>query len=232
MKTIVWIFCLSLVLVACKDKPSEANEAEDIHVTCENKATFGDTTFCLPKLEGMTEGYKTTAIKNHANTLMDDQNTILAYYIPDIVAQKLKNNQDTVYDNYYKVYAPNITLNYSMTPFEMKEVMNSMANGMITINQSEVEQKLRDHSQMARNTPLLLERYSPTQETSTIISLMPNASGETYSANAVSISSLLLKDRLVFIAHYLNYKNESTITQLKKDNDTFIEKFSTINPNN
>lgn len=226
MKNSIWLFLCFLIIVSCKNKNSE--EISQVSI-CTKEAVFGDTTFCLPQLKGFTEGYKNDVIKKILLPFENEQTKTLAYYIPDAVFNTLIKNKDTVYDNYYKVYAPIIALNYSMTPFEMNEVLNNMANGMREVSLEKLEEKLQDPNFLSPSTPILLERYSKNEKQSTVIALMEDTSNQKTKANAVAITALLVKDRLVFVAHYLDYKNEQTISTLKTNNANFIESFLAAN---
>lgn len=226
MKNSIGLLICVLFLISCKHNNTEVNNQKN---SCANQAVFGDTTFCLPQKKGFTEAYKNEKIKKVLAPFDNEQSKTLAYYIPTPVFSALIKNRDTVYDNYYKIYVPKIALNYSITPFEMNEVLNNMANGMRAVTTDELDEKLQKPEFLSSSAPLLLERYTKNKTQYTVIALMEDTSNPNIKANAVSITGVLVKDRLVLVAHYLDYYNQQTISQLKENNSNFIENFITTN---
>jgi len=43
------------------------------------------------------------------------------------------------------------------------------------------------------------------------------------------MNALLIRDRLIFVTHYLDYEDDTSITSLKENTANFVEKFMDAN---
>jgi len=239
MKKLFILSLLFIFITSCKNN-IETPEAVSVNETietapettpekevCKNEAIFGDTTICLPEIEGIIDGYKNPKIKAHANQFADDQNIILAYYLTNETYEKADDIENTSYDNYYKVYAANAARNYNMTMSELNEMMKMMTGGFLDKTMEDVNKTLDNNIQLGQ--PILIDRYSTNSNSSSLVILMDVETAENSKTLAVTINALRIKNRLVFMAHYLNYKDEKTFKKLKENTTTFINSFIETN---
>ncbi len=235
MKNILLLTLTILLCFGCKDtKSSQETDNQLVAASdttdCVDTVAFGDTTFCLPKIEGMTQGYDDPIIKAKADEFDDPQNTILAYYVPTAVFKQRDSLAFITYDNYYKVYTSNMAKNYEMKPAEVQEVMRGMTGGMMNSTIAEVNEDFKNSNKpLEIGQPTLVEKYEGYNNSSTAIVLMGLTKDTVDKVMAIAMNVLLVKDRLVFMAHYLDYNGQASIEQLKENNSNFLKEFYKVN---
>ena len=236
MKKISLLIAILLFFVCCKNKSEVAVEyADETTVTvtktaCMNEVYFGNTAICLPEIKGIIEAYSNSKVKLRANEFQDGSNTILGYYLDDETYKKVENFADISYDNYYKIYASAEAIDIKIGNAEMREVANMMTAGLLDKTLEDVnESNVFGEKEIKISQPVLVEKYSLTSASSTMIIFMRISNQETDSIKAISMTSAVIKERLVFVAHYLEYRNEETVSNLKEHTATFMNAFFEAN---
>ena len=197
---------------------------------CDNQVSFGDTKFCLPEIEGIKECYSHPKVKLRADEIEDPDNTTLGYYLNNEYYSRVNDIEDINYDDYYKIYAPNVGKGYNMTVSEMKQVMSMMSSGFLDKTLEETNEEIKSSGKgLQLSHPTLIEKIELNDRSSTIIVLMRVSGFIVDKVMALSMSSVLSKDRLIFIAHYLDYQDEKTISNLKENTSVFIDAFQKAN---
>ncbi len=230
------IIVLCLVF-ACKNntKTEEKVPAQEIiavdPIVCDNEVRFGDTKFCLPEIAGIKECYDHPKVRLRADEIEDLDNTTLGYYLNDETYSKADEIENINYDDYYKVYAPNVGLGYNMTISEMKQVMSMISAGFIDKTLEETNEDIKKSGKgIQLSQPILIEKFELNDRSSTLMVLMRVTGVNVDKVMALSMSSILSKNRLIFVAHYLDYLDENTIAKLKENTSVFIETFQKANP--
>lgn len=234
MKNAFFILTILFLSIGCKNTSEEKKETPVISTeassNCTNKTTYGNTSICLPKIKGSTEAYSVPEVRKRANEFEDTNNTILGYYLDNTTYQKISDFSTISYDNYYKVYAPTAATDVKMGPSEMKQILEMMTTGFLDKSIEDVNKNnLFTDKDLEITQPILLEKYPLTKNASVIIFLMNITSEDTTQIKAASMSTVLAKERLIFIAHYLDYKDETTLTKLKEHTATFTHAFIDAN---
>ncbi|MDT0556101.1 hypothetical protein [Patiriisocius hiemis] len=233
MKNALYFFCIFLLIVSCKEKNKNSsleNVVENNHnKNCENTIDYGDRTFCLPMIEGYTEAYKNPAFKKRADAFEDKQNVTLAYYVTNELYSKADILDTISYDDFYKVYVSKMAKNYAMTQTEMSEVMNAMTGGMLEKTVDDLKKEGTLTNKLSINNPVLVNKFKPHYDALGAIVLMEMFSEYETKTLALSMNTILVKNRLVFVAHYLDYKDEDTFNTLKKNTENFIATFIEAN---
>lgn len=230
--SIVFIF----ITITCKNN-SEADKnmsAPDIvavdQIPCDNEVYFGDTKFCLPEMKGFIECYNHPKVKSRADEIEDLDNTTLGYYLNDETYSKVNEIEDINYDNYYKIYAPIVGKDYNMTVSEMKQVMSMMSAGFIDKTLEETNEDIKKSGKGVQlSQPILIEKFDLNDRSSSLLVLMRVSGVNVDKIMALSMSSVLSKNRLIFVAHYLDYEDEKTIAKLKENTTTYIDAFQKAN---
>ncbi|MBZ0326976.1 MAG: hypothetical protein K8F54_05180 [Altibacter sp.] len=236
MKKLTLLIVALVFMTGCKNdtKKNEESSAVPIETTskvaCTREATFGDVTFCFPNIEGQTECYTHPVINTRVNAFNDPDNEILGYYISNTNYENVDNLDGVSYDDYYQIYAPNLAKNYRMTTAEMNQIMGMMTTGFLDKTMDEVnESDSFSKNDIAITQPMLIEKYTLNSNSSTMIVLMSITNTSENKTMAVSMNALIVKDRIVFVTHYLDYKDDASITSLKKNTAHFVEKFMDAN---
>lgn len=233
MKNTLYFFCMFLLTIACKEKHNNSTKENIVEKNydknCKNSVDYGDRAFCLPTIKGYTEAYTNPNFKKRADAIEDEQNVTLAYYVTNDLYSKA-NALDTIsFDDFYKVYVSNMAKNYSLTRNEMNEVMNAMTGGMLEKTVDDIKKEGKLANNLSIKNPVLVDKFKPHYDALGAIVLMEMASEFETKTLAISMNTLLIKNRLIFVAYYLNYKNIETFTVLKKNTEDFITTFIEAN---
>ena len=234
MKNIILILSVFILFTNCKDEKNKTVQKDTKETSntndnlCNNEVAYGDVTFCLPQLNGITEAYKDPIILRRVNRFEDKSNIILGYYISEEVYAMKDSIEHVDFDNYYKVYAPKQGVNLNTNTSQMKEIMNMMTSGFIdkTLEKSNEDFKT---SGIEMSQPTLIEKYQLNRESSTMVILMRIRNQNTDKLVAITMTAILMKQRIVFVAHYLDYKDDKTIKLVKEHTDTFINELLLVN---
>jgi hypothetical protein len=236
MKKITLLLAMIVLFTACKNNTNkeEKTSAEPpeiaVKADCSRETNFGDITLCFPRIEGQTECYTHPAINARVNAFNDPDNTILGYYINNTHYKNVDNLDEVSYDDYFQIYAPNMAKNYRMTLAEMNQIMGMMTSGFLDKTMGEVnESESFTKNDIAITQPMLIEKYSLNTRSSTMIVLMGISNTSENKTMAVSMNALLVKDRIIFVTHYLDYEDETSIASLKDNTANFIKKFMEAN---
>ncbi len=232
MKKIIFLFLAIGLLVSCKDNPqtktpvTQKKTVEKVSKDCTKEVAFGDTTLCLPNVSGWVECYDNVNVKQRFDPYDTSDNMTLAYYLSEKTYKQVDNLTGLTFDDYFKVYAPNQGKNKDMTASEMKQIVNMMSGSFISKTMEETNKELQQKGKdISMTQPILIDRYQPQANASSVIILMNIGMGEESMIMAMEMTATVVKKRLVFMAYYLHYNDEKTIKELKKNSDLFVGKF-------
>jgi hypothetical protein len=224
------------MVFACKnetelEKRAKVSDSESVDPKiCKNEVTYGDTRFCMPEIEGITECYEHPKVRSRVDEIEDLDNTTLGYYLNDDTFSRVDEIENINYENYYKVYAPNAGKDYNMTLSEMKQVMSMLSTGFIDMTLEDTNKDIkRSGKEVELSQPILVEKFEHNDHSSTLMVLMRVKGINIDKIMALSMSSILSKKRLIFVAHYLDYRDETTIVRLRENTSSFIEGFQKAN---
>ncbi|MAP55478.1 hypothetical protein [Altibacter sp.] len=233
MKKTILLLLLLATLVGCKD-PSEKNNASPTAIQdaphCESQATFGDLSVCFPEISGLSECYDNPNVRAAVDQFNDSENTILGYYIEDTLCKNASTFGNVSYDNYYQIYAANMAKNYHMTADEMNQIMTMMTSGFLDKTMEAVNDSAAfSEKKIEVSQPTLIEKYKLNSRSSTLILLMNIANENEARTMGVSMTAVLVRDRLIFVTYYLDYEDDTSIDAIKKNTKLFITAFLKAN---
>jgi hypothetical protein len=236
MKKIILLVSALVFFVNCKNdiKQTEENSITSLEsiekVECTRETTFGDISLCFPNIDGQTECFTHPVINERVNAFNDPENTILGYYIETRHFENIDSLASESYDNYYQIYTPNLAKNYRMTITEMNQVMGMMTSGFLDKTMDEVNESTSfSNNEITISQPILIEKYTLNPKSSTMIVLMEITNTAKNKTMAVSMNAMIVKDRMIFVTYYLDYKDETSITLLKENTANFVAKFMAAN---
>ena len=227
------VFCLAFACKNISDADEKETDSDSLKVTpveCENEVSYGKINYCLPEIEGYKECYNHPEVRSRADEIEDPDNITLGYYINDSIYSRVNEIEDLNYDNYYKIYVPNAGMDYNMTASEMKQIMSMMSTGFLDKSMEDTNEEIkRAGKEVELSQPILLEKFELNDRSSTILVLMRVRGENIDKVMAISMSSVLSKKRLLFIAHYLDYQDETTLVRLRENTTLYIEAFLKVN---
>ena len=230
MKKFVLLSIGLMIVLSCKNN-SENKEETNIATTvfCSNEVNFGNTPICLPEIKGLVEAYKHPKVKLRADEF-ETTNFILGYYLDDVTFKVVDHFESVSYDNYYKVYAPKDAADMKMGVAEMKQVSDMMTSGFLDKTMEDLnDSDVFSEKEIKITQPVLVEKYTLNKNSATIILFMRFSDPDGDQLKAISMTSAIIKERLVFMAHYLDYKDEDTVETLKANTKNFMDSFFEAN---
>ena len=230
------VFVIGLLLVVSCKNNSENKKADIVDTTisetklkCTNEINFGNTPICLPELKGLVEAYSHPKVKLRVDKF-EDSNTTLGYYIDDETYKDVENFESVSYDNYYKVYASTEAMDTNIGRSEMKQISEIMTTGLIDKTMDNLNESDSFSAREIKITqPVLVEKYALNSNSATIVLFMRISNSEIDQIKAITMTTCIINERLIFIAHYLDYKDEKTLKLLKANTKTFMDAFFEAN---
>ncbi|QNJ98100.1 hypothetical protein ALE3EI_1542 [Constantimarinum furrinae] len=224
-----------MIVVGCRN-PSEKEkltiqENANLPITdCNTKSDFGNITLCLPHIEGQTECHTHPKVQRHLAKFEDPENVLLGYYLSDRTFERVDSLGHFSFDNYYKVYASKKVLGVEADRKMLKDVMALMTSGFLDMTAEELNKdKNFSKHQINISEPVLLEKYTLSGDASIMVALMRLSGEQSNHLMAFTMGSVLIKKRLIFVAHYMDYTDESSIQTLKRNTEEFIKALNAAN---
>lgn len=194
---------------------------------CVREATFGDTDICLPAIEGYKECYTYPIVKQTADATEVPINMVLGFYLDNETYSKKDNIGTFDFDNYFKIYATKQIKNLKADTNILKQMQDMISASFITENWDEFKKQLDSVDYEGEiGVPTIVKTYNVNDQSFTAVMLMQqqmeNGEINTFS---FTVNGLLLQERLIWMAYYLDYEDEASIKQLQENNDRILTQF-------
>lgn len=194
---------------------------------CVREAVFGDTNICLPEIEGYQECYTYPIVKQMADAKEVDINMVLGFYLDDQTYDKKNHLEDIDFDNYFKIYATKQVKNFKADTSILKQMQEMISSNFITENWDEMKKEIGTVNYEGEiKAPTIVKSYNVNDQSFTLIMLLKQQmeNGEV-NISPFTINGLLLQDRLIWMAYYLDYNGEESIVELQENNDRILAQF-------
>lgn len=191
---------------------------------CSRVTPYGDVEICLPSIDGYSECYLNPVVKGLADHFEAPMNMVLGYYLPDSIYAKVDVLDQLSYDNYFKVYANKEMGTVKAGKKELEAIYKEVAENTISKNWSEVKGTVEGKLEgLQIGIPTVIEQYSLNDASKSLVMVINYSLGDESLPVIMAVSFIVVKERMVFLAYYLNYKNEDTIEKLKTNSSQIIE---------
>lgn len=222
MKKLVQIVCLVLAFegmaIAQKEK-------------CSRITHFGSAEICLPTMEGYKESYSDSIVKHIADATEVPANTILGYYLNHATHKRILSTGIDNYEDYFKVYGTKQVQDYKADKAILQQ-MNAMLSGnFITKNWDEFEEEMEGKGLGVEiGVPVVIKTYNLNDASFTYVMLVKYMlkDGNAFTM-AMTLNGLLMNERLVWMAYYLDYKGEASINRLQQQSNLIIKQLLEAN---
>lgn len=190
---------------------------------CERNTNFGEVEICLPKFENYKECYPDSIIKIIADATEAPTNIVLGFYLNNETYSQIDSLDQ--FDDYFKIYGTkevkDLRFNKKML-HEMKAhfggIFNSLEWNMIQ------DQLKQITNEIEIGKPISIKNYSHNEQSFTYVVLTKfQLNNEESYTMAMTINGLLLNDRLVWMAYYLDYEGEESLEEVQKKSNMIIE---------
>lgn len=195
---------------------------------CTRTTKFGKAEICLPVVDGYQECYTHPTVKEIADNTEAPMNMVLGYYLNDQIFEKKDSLGLISFDDFWKVYGTKQIMDMEADAKMLKEMDDMMATNFMTKNWESIKSGVGGlELGVEIGTPVVIENYNLNNNSFTLIMLIDyEVEGVEPFTMAMSANGFLISDRMVWMAYYLNYKNEETIQKLKDNSNRILAKLS------
>jgi hypothetical protein len=223
MKRILYL----ILLIAFSAEWTDAQQ-----MPCARTTNFGKAKICLPKIDGYQETYTHKAVKQLANATEASANEVLGFYLNNATDAKKDSLGLFSFDDYFKIYGTTQIENVKADVNMLKQMQELLSGNFVSKNwdqvKTEIEKKGLD---IEIGVPVVVKSYNATDNSFSYVMITNyNVPGGDTKTIAMTMNCILMKERLVWMAYYLNYQDELTISIIQKNTDAIIRALEKANP--
>lgn len=192
---------------------------------CQRVTIFGNLSLCLPNIKGYEESYSNSNVKELADATEVPANRVLGFYLNKETFKRVDSLGEFSFDDYFKVYGTRQIENYEADKGSLKEMYSVIEGNFISKNWENVEKEIdKIGLDLEIGVPIMVKSYYLNENTFSFVLITKyQPEGEDSYTLAMTMNGLLIKNRLVWVAYYLNYNGDETITLLQKNSDRIIK---------
>ena len=186
-------------------------------VDCSRTTKFGEVDLCLPNIDGYQECYLNPEIKQIADATEVPTNVVLGYYLNNATLGNIDDPELPYFTDFFKVYGTLQVKDLEADEAILKEMQEVLEGNFFSANWGEIKDELAElELEIEVGEPRMIESYNLNKESFSLIMLTKYDLDEENSYTlAMVINGILLKDRLVWMAYYLEYEDQSTFETIK-----------------
>ena len=195
-------------------------------INCVRKAYFGKTEICLPQIEGYQECYSDSIVKQVADGTEVPVNMVLGFYLNNETFEKKDSLGLFSFDNYFKVYGTKQIKDYKANYELLKQMQEVLAGNFISKNWELMLKEIdKIGLELEIGVPTVIKTYNLNKNSFTYVMLARyEIEGVEPYTMAMTINGLLINERLIWMAYYLNYNGDKTILELQEKSNTILTK--------
>lgn len=194
--------------------------------SCDTTVSFGEIEMCLPSIEGWTESLGHPSMSSRWGAFVNPENTTFGVYISDKQLALGDAFQEVVLDDYFKLYATAGSDQYKIDTAQLTELIEEFNGSAFRSQWSDVEEYLEGkRSDIDLGRPVLVESYRLNDNVGTSLYMMRSMINGEEHYTLMTVSLVLMKKHLVFVAHYLAYNGPESVKSAKSKCDYFNLQF-------
>jgi len=212
------LFCVTTI-VACNDSGSTI-AAQGL--SCDKRVAYAGESFCLPIVNGWKEGLLDPLLSNRRGMFVDPTNITFAVYLADESWSLGKGLETAILNDYFKVYATQAGEKFKVSEEQLSQLNQEFNGSALRSQWNEVETYLNGkYADAMVGQPVLMESYQPKRGIESNVYLMRGEVEGKEMYTLVTISLCAIKERLLFVAHYLEYNGPTSVMSAKSKSDYF-----------
>ena len=193
---------------------------------CVRKAKFGETEICLSQINGYQESYVEPKVKQLADDTEVPTNMILGFYLNNQTYEKRDSLGLFSFDDYFKVYGTKEIKNHQADSKLLQEMQTILSNNFVKKEWELIKKEVDEIGlDIEIGVPMVIKTYNLNDNSFTLVMLTRYEfeGGNSYTM-AMAINGLLINERLIWMAYYLNYTSEETISRLQENSNAILVK--------
>ena len=197
---------------------------------CVRTPSFGEKDICLPQIKGYVESYLEPDIKILADATEVAANQVLGFYLNQETHQNKEEGGLDEFDDYFKVYATTQLEDLDTDEAMLRQMQATLDGNFITKNWDEMEKEIdKIGLEVQVGVPTVIKSYSLDDNSFTYVMLIKyQFEGMDPYTMAMTMNGMLVNQRLIWMAYYLNYEGEETIPLLEKNSNRILDTFTSL----
>ena len=151
-------------------------------------------------------------------------NMVLGFYLNNSVYEKRDSLGLIRFDDYFKIYGTKEIKDYKADKSTLDEMQKVLAGNFISKNWEEMEKEIdKIDLEVQVGVPTVIDSYTLNNKSFTYIMLARyELEGVEPYTMAMALNGMLLNERLVWMAYYRNYTDQSIVDQLKTNSNKIL----------
>ncbi len=203
--------------------------AQKSSIQCLRKVPFGDIKICLPSIDGMTECYLNATVNQRANQFNFEGNSILAYYIPNESYKEVETTPVNDYKDYFQIYATNSLKDKIATKTDLVEMKEIVKNTFSNEIWETAKEKIENKHGIEVGKPIVIEDFKINEDAYGFLILTKYGTGSNEMIMMMIMDMVLIENRMIWVAYYQKYANDSMFKTAKDKNNQIISKILKAN---
>lgn len=197
------------------------------NINCSRITNFGESEICLPVMEGYVECYSDPVVKQMADMTEIAINYVLGFYLDEETFQQKDKLGMITFDNYLKFYATNELANYDADQNTLAEIKSVLSGNFFAKSWEElIDEHLNEELNVEIGVPTMIRDYEVNEHSFTYLMITKfETEGQEATTLAMSMTGILANKRLIWMAYYLDYENETSIDILQENTNELVLNF-------
>lgn len=214
-------FIVLCLICACVNSGNKKNMTASKNRNCDTSVLFGDVNICIPNVKGYKDAHSFPDMAKQSRMIEANGNAVLGFYISDTANLGRTTDVDLYYEDYYTIFSPQQLKDVRSDESDLKETMRAALQNFSVQDWDSTKNRIKQMTsgQLEVNKPVLIRTYSLNDNISSAIVLMKVGHEGRMNSIVFCMNMLLIKDRIVSMAYYLNYTGVESIIKLKKNSD-------------
>lgn len=214
---------LLLLHTSCKNYDADIKNSTIVKIPCSRIVSVGNASICLPKIDGLIECYQNPIVKEMADHYEFRNNKVYGFYLSEEVYSMVDYLGTFPIDDYLKIYAPKSIENLIANIAELNKLSEVLKSGFIETNWQNISKDIDEITSYIKvDQPVMIDKYSVSDYAHTIVLLSKVRSAEIEKVMCMTLNAILVKNRIIFLAYYKDYFDESSVRLTKSKNDYIV----------
>jgi len=190
---------------------------------CPHSVRFGNISICLPTIDGMTECYSDTTMKNMVDKFGVNA-VLLGFYLNNKSYQNKQNLEKEGFDDYFLLSSDSDLMNRTIHTSDLTQLDSVISGSFIKKNwddvSSMVKKKINKYKfAISFDKPVLIESYSLNENIHSRLFLTKFLSGNDEIVMICDADFCTIKNRLIHMFYYKKYDGVQSLKDARAKND-------------
>ena len=175
-------------------------------------------------VEGYQECYTKPKIKELADATEVPANTVLGFYLNDQTYEKRDSLGLISFDDYFKIYGTKQLQDFKADKDVLSEMQAVLSSNFLSKDWDLVEKEFDQLGfEGTINVPTIIKEYNLNENSFTTVVLVKyELEGIEPFTLAMTMNGFIYRERLIWMAYYLNFEGSSSIAKLEEKSNSIL----------